>query len=252
MLIKVVAIQSVLGQELSLEEKLFIFRHNPDFICLPEYCLIDQSMSNFSRAALQIQSHLEYLKSLSDNLSTCLIGGSVVEADSEALYNTAYLFDRGKIIGRYRKLNPVDGELEKGILPGDNILVAEVNNVRICVIICADALNPGLFEEIGRHNVDITFIPTTSPHRPEEKRSTKFKRDHDIYVHGAQLASCFIVKTCGVGKLFGKTLQGRTLFASPWGVLKRVEPESELTSMVLSIVFDIDEIRDFRGKRRGA
>lgn len=250
MLIKVVAVQSQLGQKLTLEERLFIFKQRPDFICLPEYCLIDKTMPDYVRTALMVKENLEYLRYLSEAFSTCLVGGSVVEAQGDDLFNCAYLFNHGEKIGRYRKLNPVAGEIEKGITPGDKIFTATVDNVRISILICADALNLELFKLIARKNVDIVFIPTTSPHRPGELKMEKFRRDNEIFVRAAQASSSYIVKVCGVGSLFGKPLQGRSLIASPWGILSRVEPHAELSSCILTSIVDIDELRDFRERKQ--
>jgi len=250
MLVKVVAVQLKIGEKLSLEEKLFIFKQRPDFVCLPEYCFIDKSMPDFSRAALTTKDNLEYLQSLSDAFSTCLIGGSIVEADYDSLYNSSYIFNLGERAGRYRKLNPVSGEIEKGILPGDRIFTAIIGEVKIAVFICADALNIGLFDVIKNENVDLIFIPTTSPFRPDERKTEKHKRDKEIYLRAAQISGSYIIKTCGVGTLFGKPLQGRTLIVSPWGILKRVDIFSESSKCILSSILDIDEIRDFRRKKQ--
>jgi predicted amidohydrolase len=250
MLVKVVAVQSRLGEKLTLEEKLFIFKQQPDFICFPEYCLIDKTLLDYSRAALMIKDNLEYLRNFSEALNTCLIGGSVVEAEGDSLYNSCYIFRGGKKLGKYRKLNPVGGELEKGILPGDRIFTAVVDGINIGILICADALNPELFQVFREREVDIIFIPTTSRYRPGERRSEKHRRDNEIYIRGARAASSFIVKTCGVGSLMGRSLQGRTLIAAPWGVIKRVDIFAESSKCIITSVLDIDEIRDFRRKQR--
>ena len=250
MLIKVMAVQSKLGRPLSLEEKLHIFKQQPDFVCLPEYCMIDEDDPDFSRSALKIKDNLTYLRNLSLEFSTCLIGGSVVEGDKENLYNSAYIFSKGDYVGRYRKLNPVSGEVEKGILPGDKILTSTVDDIKIAVLICADALNPGLFELLYEKEVDIIFIPTTSPHRPAESKAEKHKRDCEVYLAGAVKASAYLVKTCGIGPLFGKPLQGRSLMVAPWGFLRRVPIYTEMDTAILTAALDIYEIRDFRRKRK--
>jgi predicted amidohydrolase len=250
MLVKVAAVQSQLGKMLSLDERLMIFRQRPDFVCLPEYCLVEKSDPDFSRSALKIKAHLDYFVGLSVAFSTCLIGGSVVEADCDSLFNSSYIFNHGEYIGKYRKLNPVSGEMEKGILPGDNFFTHRIDRVKIGVLICADALNIDLFKSLANENVDIIFIPTTSRLREGELTIEKYRRDNEIFVKAAQEASSYIVKTCGVGSLFGNRLQGRTLIAAPWGVIKRVEPRSEAVSTILTVVLDIDEIRDFRQKRQ--
>jgi len=250
MLVKVLQIQSQLGKKLSLEERLMIFKQKPDFICFPEYALVGENDPDFARSALSARENLNYFSGLSESLSACIIGGSVVEAESDSLFNSAYLFDNGRIAGRYRKLNPVSGEVAKGILPGDKIFTTEIDSVKLGILICADALNTQLFTRIARHNPDLIFIPTTSPAKPDERKIEKFRRDQEIYVRAAQEASCYIVKTCAVGSLFGKPLQGRSLVAAPWGILKRVEPHAESYPCMLSTILDIDEVRDFRRKKK--
>ncbi len=250
MLIKVCAVQSHLGEKLTVEEKLYIFKQRPDFVCLPEYSLIGPGAADFIRPALDVKENLEYLRNLSESLNTCLIGGSVVEAEHDIFYNSSYLLDRGKIIGKYRKLNPVSGEMAKGILPGDKIFVIEIDDIKIGVLICADALNPALFEVLGRDEVDIIFIPTTSAYRPGESLSEKHRRDNEIYLRGAREADAFVIKCCAVGKLFGKSLQGRSLMAAPWGILQRVDIYSEMDPCILTAVLDIAELREFRKKKK--
>jgi len=248
MLVKVVAVQSKLGAELTLEERLLVFRQRPDFVCLPEYFFVGRKMRDFGQSAMEIKKNLRYLEALSDALSTCLIGGSVVEAEGDAFYNSSYVYNRGERMGRYRKLNPVAGELDRGILPGDKALTLEIDGIKIGLLICADALNPDIFGIMREKEVDIIFIPTTSPFRPGEGSLAKQKRDFEIYLTGARRAGAYVVKTCAVGELFGKPLQGRSLMVSPWEIIRRVDIRAESTACVLSAVLDIEELRDFRQK----
>jgi len=60
----------------------------------------------------------------------------------------------------------------------------------------------------------------------------------------------YVVKTCGVGNLFGKPRQGRSLIAAPWGILKRVDYYSEMSPCILTEILDIAELRDFRAKKK--
>jgi predicted amidohydrolase len=250
MLVKVLALQSRLGQPLRLEEKLHIFRQKPDFISLPEYCMVKETHLDFSRSALEIKENLEYLRNLSIEFSTCLIAGSVVEAESDSLFNCTYIFNRGDKVGRYRKLNPVAGETDGGILPGDRFFVTEVDGVRIAVLICADALNISFFELLGEEKVDIIFIPTTSPYRPVDTKSEKHKRDQEIYLAGARAAGAYVVKSCGIGNLFRKPLQGRSLIVSPWDVIRRVPIFAEQDPTILTSVLNIKELREFRDMKK--
>lgn len=250
MLIKVVAVQSRMGQKLSLAEKIHIFKERPDFVCLPEYSLMDQSLTDYHRAALQYRVHLDYLSHLSDELRTCLIAGTVVEPEEDRLYNSCYVINRGLIIGRYRKRYPVAGERQKGMSGGDRNLVVEVNGVRIGVMICGDVFYPHLYGELGREQADVIFVPTTSAYRPDDTISRKKDRDNTYFQSGAGAAGAYVVKVCSVGRIFDTDLHGRSLIAAPWGMLRRVEFASESHPRLLSEILDVDELREFRRKLR--
>lgn len=248
MLIKVVAIQARMGQKLTLEEKIHIFKQRPDFVCLPEYYLADESICDYHRAALFSSDHLKYLQRLSDELSTCLIAGTVVEATEERLVNTCYVMNRGLAIGRYGKRYPVAGELERGISPGDRGLVMGVSGARIGVMICGDVFHPHLYDEQASEQVDVLFVPTTSPFRPADSVSQKRHRDEEYFLKGAERSCAYVVKVCGIGRLFGKQLQGRSLFAAPWGIIQRVDFTEEAEKRILVQTLDIVELREFRRK----
>jgi predicted amidohydrolase len=250
MLVKIVAVQAQMGQELSLEEKLYIFKQRPDLVCLPEYYLLGDDVKDFYRAALKRNSYLEYLQRLSDELSTCLIAGTMVEAENDRLYNTAYVIDRGEIIGWYRKRDPVQGERDKGISPGNTSFVFETRNVKIGLMICGDVFNESNFHDLAMQGVDLIFIPTTSPFRPADSITRKKTRDRKYFVTGAEITGAYVVKVCGVGALFGKPLQGRSLITAPWQILAQTDFGSENRKCVLTATLDVNDIREFRSKYR--
>ncbi|UCC44284.1 MAG: carbon-nitrogen hydrolase family protein [Candidatus Zixiibacteriota bacterium] len=250
MLVRIVAVQACLGEPLSLEEKIHIFKQRPDYVCLPEYYLLDRSVSDYSRAALRVTEYLDYFEKLSDQLTTCLIAGTIVEPDGKHLYNSCYLYNRGFVIGRYRKRCPVSGEQEKGISPGSEKLVLNVDGVRISVLICGDVFNQDLFTELASEQVDLVFVPTTSPYLPDDSLSRKAHRDRKYFISGAELARSYVIKVCGVGEIFGRPLQGRSLVTAPWGIISRTEIAGEQKKRILSLTLDINELREFRAKLR--
>ncbi|MCP4685790.1 MAG: carbon-nitrogen hydrolase family protein [bacterium] len=248
MLIKVVAVQSRMGQKLSLSEKIHIFKERPDFVCLPEYSLMDRSITDYHRAALLYREHLDYLIGLSEELRTCLIAGTVVEPEDDRLYNACYVINRGLVLGRYRKRYPVEGERRKGIAPGDRNLVVEVNGVRVGLMICGDVFFPHLYGELGEEQADVIFVPTTSAYRPEDTVSRKKDRDNTYFQSGSGAAGAYVVKVCSVGRIFDMELHGRSLIAAPWGMLRRVDFTAESNPRILSEILDIAELREFRCK----
>jgi len=249
MLIKVVAVQAQLGQPLSLEEKIYIFKQRPDFVCLPEYFQVSEEHSDYHRAALTTHDHLNYLSHLSSDLGTCLIGGTVIEPDQDRLYNTSYIINRGNRLIGYRKRYPVPGELNAGISPGNEVVVYDIEGVKVGLLICGDVFHPELYHELAIRGADVIFIPTTSLYRPADSLSQKRQRDQKYFLSGAEKAGAYVVKVCGVGNIFGKPLQGRSLIASPWGMISQVEVSGERTQRILTVTLDIEEVREFRCNR---
>ncbi len=250
MLVKIVAVQARLGQPLTLDEKIHIFKQQPDFVCLPEYYLLDHTVTDYARAALRVHDYLDYLQQLSAEFGCCLIAGTVVEPDNDKLFNTAHIFDRGLLIGKYRKQHPVARERERGISPGTRHFIFDHEDARVGILICGDVFFPERYTELGGHECDLIFIPTTSPFRPDDTPSEKHSRDEKYFASGARASGSFVIKTCGVGEIFGHPLQGRSLVAAPWGIENRVEIAAEQQKRLLAVTLDLSELRDFRRKLR--
>ncbi len=248
MLTKIVCVQAVMGHRLGLEEKLHILRQRPDFVCLSEYCLLDESVGDYHQAADQYTEYLTYFKKLSSELSACLVAGTLVEREDDRLYNTSYVIDRGAIIGTYRKRYPVPGELNKGISAGSRPLCLTVDDIKIGVLICGDVFYPELYDDMGQAGIDIVFVPTTSLYRPDDSLSQKRYRDRKYFIDGAERTGGYVVKVCGVGQVFGKPLQGRSLVTAPWGILAQVSLFEETDPRILTVTLDIAEVREFRRK----
>ena len=248
MLSKIVAVQSRVGQKLTMSEKIHIFRQRPDFVCLPEYLLGDTTETDYRREAIRAPDHLSYLLRLSDELATCLIAGSVVESEGGRLYNTSYVFDRGNFVGKYRKRHPVQGELSAGICAGEDTLVFDYDGIRVGLMICGDVFYPEMYDAMQAEAVDIIFVPTTSLFRPADSLSWKKHRDENYFLNGARRSGAFIVKVCGIGQLFGRPLQGRSMIAAPWGIISQVESTAESRVRLLSLTLSITELREF-GRR---
>jgi predicted amidohydrolase len=248
MLVKVVVVQARMGQALTLEEKIHIFKQQPDFISLPEYYMLDHTATDHARAALRVHEYLDYYRQLSSEFGSCVIGGTVVEPVGDQLYNTAPVFDRGELIGKYRKRHPVKREAERGISSGNKHFVFDHEDVRVGVLICGDVFYPERFDELSEHQCDLIFIPTTSPFRFDDTIDSKMQRDERYFVSGARVSGAYVIKTCGVGEIFSHPLQGRSLIAAPWGVEHRVDFTAESEKRLLTATLDLGELREFRRK----
>ncbi len=246
MLINVVLCQLRVGGGITLAEKIHIFKRKPDFVCLPEYFMIPPDARDYPEFAAQFDNNLKILARWSNELDTTLIGGTVAEKVDSTMYNTCFIFRKGQKIASYRKQFPTIHELRRGITPGKKYIVFEVDGIRVGMMICADVLHEEAFIKLGKLKADIIFVPTVSPLRPNDTIEARVHRDHDIFVRGSLLARAYVVKTCGIGSIFGHIQNGRSLVAAPWGILWQVSPENEQHPRIQNIILDIDELREFR------
>ncbi len=250
MLCKIVIVQCEVGRQLTTEENLLIFKQRPDFVILPEYYNVDPLRRDNAHNVGVAYSFDQYCRTLSDRLETVLIAGTAVTMENGGFYNTGHVYNRGRLMGIQHKLNPTANERAHGISPGKERTLFEVAGVRFTQLICADVLAQENFVRSGDLEPDIVFVPTTSPLRPHENILEKFDRDHNIFILGARAAGAYIVKCCAVGKLWGGSLQGRSLAAAPWGILTRISPDEEDRPRILSCLLDLTGLREFRQKQR--
>ena len=79
--------------------------------------------------------------------------------------NTALLFDRGgAIAGRYHKIHPTEGEMERGVCPGEtDPPVFETDFGPIGILICFDVNWPDAWRRLERKGARIVFWPSAFP-----------------------------------------------------------------------------------------
>jgi omega-amidase len=93
-----------------------------------------------------------------------VIVGSLPEGDDRGFYNTAYLLDRGDIIGSYRKLHLFSPMREDRYLqPGNTTLIADTSAGRIGVAICYDLRFPELFRKLTLDGADLICLSAQWP-----------------------------------------------------------------------------------------
>ena len=246
MMISVAALQFPLGGEITLEDRLHLMRHRPDFICLPEYFFLRPEDQQYSDGDDRVDAQLAAEAKLSRDLACAVIGGTIAHPVPGGHANISTIFNRGEQIGSYQKVNPYGREEKRGVIAGTKFKVFEVDGVRAGVLICADVMRIESFARMAALAADVIFVPTVSPYREGDTFYDKDRRDNAIFITGAQKANAFVVKTCAVGTLFGSRLQGRSGIFAPWGTLQRVPPDEEQRKQILFEYLDIAEIREFR------
>jgi len=220
--IKVLLYQQKLLGKIPGRDYSQIKKEKCDFICLPEYF--------FHPEIISFEESIAYLKEISADLHSTIIGGTTVLIENGKKYNTCYIYDNGMEIGHYKKINLYIKEIDN-ITPGNEYKVFKIKSLNIGILICADVLNQDAWKNLTMLQPDIIFAPAFSPYK-EESIDEKFKRDEEIFVNGAKICNCPVIKVCSVGELKGYKLQGRSLIAGKNGVLWGVNPDEENLSII--------------------
>lgn len=192
-----------------------------ELLVLPEYFWVREGDADHRAAAGHHHEDLAHLAALSAGVDLVLVGGTVIEPEGDALYNTCPVFWRGREHARYRKRRLMPGEARRGIQPGNAFSRVRVDGYHLAPVICADVLYPDTFTEVANLKADVVAAPMSSPYREVDPHPEKDRRDRDIFLAGARTANTVIVKAASVGTLFGRPLQGRCLVAGPQGIVFR-------------------------------
>jgi predicted amidohydrolase len=159
------------------------------------------------------------------------------------VFNTCFVFERGREVARYRKRWLMPGEERAGVTAGREPIVVDVRGFRLGLMICADVLHEESYLEMASLRPEIICVPTNSPFRPEDPIAEKLERDQTYFVEGARRSGAWVVKACTVGRIFGRPVQGRSLVAGPRGVVARVPYDREGKACLLTADLEVQRGR---------
>ncbi|MCW8860398.1 MAG: carbon-nitrogen family hydrolase [Deltaproteobacteria bacterium] len=204
---------------------------------LPEMWSCGYDYRNLTELAKETPRVLETLKQESQKLELVTVG-SLPELDGGTVYNTAYVIDKGKMVGSYRKLHLFSTMREDQFLgSGNQILIAETSVGRLGVAICYDLRFPELFRKLALAGAEIVCLPAEWPKPRQEHWKTLLRAraiENQLFVIAA---NC-----CGVqGKL---DFFGLSQLISPLGNVLQMAAEED-TELVAQFDFaEMDKYRD--------
>jgi omega-amidase len=217
-------------------------KEKPALIALPEYFTVPNCMGDFTDAKKISQKTctktLRLLKEVSKEIGDIyLLGGTVLEEDSGKYYNTSTLWRNGKLLAKYKKINPIKAEVKAGVAKGNTPLVVDTDLGRIGMIVCADTFDPPLMKKIAEMGAEIVSLPVaamgTHPTVKGHPLTEGIARDYGM----------FILK---VGNVCSNMRGGRSAIIAPWGILGEVTDAPE--DSVLSADLDMERLKEYRVK----
>jgi predicted amidohydrolase len=201
---------------------------------LPEMWATGFAYKELTELARQTPELVEELAELSLKYNMVIVG-SLPEPHDNKVYNTAYVLDRGKVVGSYRKIHLFSlMQEDRSFDAGDSWLVVETSVGRIGVFICYDLRFPELARRLAVEGAEILVVPGEWPKpRQEHWRTLLSARaiENQLFVVSA---NC-----CGmVGKL---DFFGMSMIIDPKGdVLAEAgyEPESIVATLDFGAMAD--------------
>src|SRR3989338_8216223 len=132
-------------------------------IVLPEMWSTGYAWRKLGKLSERTPEILQELKKASRK-GTVIIG-SIPEKVGEDVYNTAYVIDRGKVTGKYRKIHLFAPMKEDYFLKaGNEPLLCNTSVGKIGVLICYDVRFPELARRLTLEGAEILVVPAEWPH----------------------------------------------------------------------------------------
>ena len=179
-----------------------------------------------------------------------LVGGSIAERREgrEKLSNTSLVFDSsGEIVALYRKIHLFDVEVAGVVYheseveePGEEPVLAELEDWRIGLSVCYDIRFPELYRILALEGAELVTVPAHF--------TTPTGKDHWHVLMRARAIEnqLYVAAAAQIGEtLPGKPAYGRSLIVDPWGIVLAQAPDEET---VIAAELDRTHLLDIRAK----
>jgi len=223
-----------------------------DVVVLPEKwtAIGDASVLHATAEPLDGGESVEAMSRWARSHGITLVGGSITERREgrEKLSNTSVVFDpEGQVIGVYRKIHLFDVEVGGVVYreseaeePGDEPVVAEVEDWKIGLTVCYDVRFPELYRILALEGAELVTVPAHF--------TTPTGKDHwHVLLRARAIENqLYVAAAAQIGEtLPGKPAYGRSLIVDPWGVVLAQAPDEET---VISAELDRAHLQDIRAK----
>ncbi len=206
-----------------------------DVVVLPEKWDVIGSVSALHENAEPIEggSAVAAMSAWARRHGTTLVGGSITEQREgrDKLSNTSLVFDpEGRIVALYRKIHLFDVEVGGVVYreseaeePGEEPVVAEVEDWKIGLTICYDVRFPELYRILALEGAELVTVPAHF--------TTPTGKDHwHVLLRARAIENqLYVAAAAQVGEtLPGKPAYGRSLIADPWGTVLAQAPDEQI------------------------
>lgn len=131
-----------------------------DLVVLPETLTYYGTKGTYADAAEPIPGpSTDYFGKLAKQHDMYIVAG-LIEREGHQVYNVAVLIGPdGDVVGKYRKVCLPRGEIEGGIMPGDDYPVFETRFGKVGMMVCYDGFFPEVARELSNNGADVIAWP---------------------------------------------------------------------------------------------
>lgn len=145
-----------------------VARQGVQLAVLPEMWSAGYDYKRLTQHAAETSRVIEALCRRTAELNLVVVGSLPEQSDGK-IYNTAYVVDRGELVGSYRKLHMFSTMSEDRFLtPGDKTLVVPTSVGRLGIAICYDLRFPEQFRKMALEGAEIVCLPAEWPKPRQE------------------------------------------------------------------------------------
>jgi predicted amidohydrolase len=141
------------------------------------------------------------------------------------------------MLAKYRKINPIEGEIKAGIARGKQPLVLDTDYCKLGMVVCADMFDEVLVKKIASMGAEVVYLPVaamgTHPTVKGHPLTEKVSSDYGM----------FVLK---VGNVCSNSKGGRSAVIAPWGIMEEVSDSARSYTILADI--DLEQLRGYRKK----
>lgn len=237
--LRVAAVQNAAGGDqaanLARLEELLPAPGEVDLIALPEVFALRGDDDDYRAAAEPCDGGVgRWLAAQARARQAWILGGSIIERDGAACYNSALLVaPDGRLAARYRKLHLFEAVLDDGrriredavFTPGDRPVTVRIDGWMAGLAICYDVRFPELFRHYSAAGARLLLLPSNFTQRTG--------RDHwEILVRARAIENqCYVIAPdqCGRNPRGAGRSHGHSLIVGPWGDILAAAGDDEQT-----------------------
>jgi predicted amidohydrolase len=223
-----------------------------DLVVLPEKwnAIGDAAVSHATAEPLEGGESVSAMSDWARRHGITLVGGSITERREgrDKLSNTCVVLDpEGQAVAVYRKIHLFDVEVGGVVYreseaeePGEEPVVAEVEDWKIGLTVCYDVRFPELYRILALEGAELVTVPAHF--------TTPTGKDHwHVLLRARAIENqLYVAAAAQIGEtLPGKPAYGRSLIADPWGTVVAQAPDEQT---VIAAVLDRTRLREIRTK----